>query len=81
MDAAVRQLLIKLLASWNDWPERRTWYLAEYIPHVISTDRRPGATSRNGSTSDLFTSTSISRNGRRSDTPSSNRQARRRADR
>lgn len=41
MDAAARQLLIKLLASWRDWPERRTWYLAEHIPHVISTG--PGA--------------------------------------
>ncbi|MDN5896121.1 MAG: UvrD-helicase domain-containing protein, partial [Nocardioides sp.] len=37
MDAAARQLLIKLLVSWRDWPERRTWYLAEHIPHVIST--------------------------------------------
>ncbi len=37
VDAAARQLLIKLLASWRDWPERRAWYLAEHIPKLIST--------------------------------------------
>ena len=42
MDAAARQLLIRLLASWSDWPERRTWYLAEHIPHVISTGPEAG---------------------------------------
>lgn len=36
MDAAVRQLLIKLVASWRDWPEKRAWYLTEHIPRVIS---------------------------------------------
>ena len=36
MDAAARQLLIKLLALWRDWPERRAWYLAEHIPKVIT---------------------------------------------
>lgn len=35
MDAAARLLLIKLLASWRDWPERRAWYLAQHIPMVI----------------------------------------------
>ncbi|NEE01214.1 UvrD-helicase domain-containing protein [Phytoactinopolyspora halotolerans] len=42
MDAAARQLLIKLLASWRDWPEKRTWYLAEHIPDVISTGPEAG---------------------------------------
>lgn len=42
MDAAARQLLIRLLASWSDWPERRTWYLAEHIPHVVSTGPEAG---------------------------------------
>lgn len=36
MDAAARQLLIRLLALWHDWPERRAWYLSHHVPTIIS---------------------------------------------
>ena len=36
MDAGARQALISLLASWRDWPDRRSWYLAEHIPALVT---------------------------------------------